>query len=235
LIDNFPQYINLPLVIRSVAIALLLSTGINLRVMQRVIDLRKLIAVWGLFDIITIGWSTGVDIYYGEIPFLYGIRKYWETNTSIFGSHPPLDVLVIPYVWAVCYLSLIVSGIFFLKRHRFAAILSYIQTPFRLISFIPPSIFFILWPLKYIFAKPSVFLGIGLVILSEALKLYSVVRWRRMTKRRVEGGEETKQTTIKPPKILKCRNCAAEYDPADYHQDVLEWICPQCKETLPKE
>jgi hypothetical protein len=186
LIDKFAQHSNFQLVIRSVALALLLSTGIDLRVMRRVIDLRKLIAVWGLFDIITIGWRTGVDIYCGEIPFLYGIRKYWETNTSIYGSHPPLDILVIPYAWAACYLSLIVSGIFFLKRHRFAAILSYTQTPFRLILFIPPSIFFILWPLKYIFAKPSIFLGIGLVILSEALKLYSVVRWRRMTKGRVE-------------------------------------------------
>jgi hypothetical protein len=149
--------------------------------MKRVLDLRTLIALWGLFDIITIGWRVGVDIYYGEIPFLYGIRKYWETNTSIYGYHPPLDVLVTPYVWTACYLSLIVSGIFFLRRHRFSAILSYIQTPFRLILFIPPSIFFILWPLKYIFDKPPIFLGIGLVVLSEALKLYSVVRWRRMS------------------------------------------------------
>ncbi len=153
--------------------------------MRIVTDLKKVIIVWGLFDIITIGLSAGFDIYHGGLPFLYEIKKYWETNTSIYGSHLPVDALVIPYVWTACYLSLIVSGIFFLKRHRFAAILSYIQTPFRLISFIPPSIFFILWPLKYIFAKPSIFLGIGLIVLSEVLKLYSVVRWRRISKARV--------------------------------------------------
>jgi hypothetical protein len=152
-------------------------------------------AVWGLFDIITIGWRTGVDIYYGEIPFLHGIRKYWETNTSIYGSDLSFDVLIVPYLWAACYLSLIVSGIFFLRRHRFAAILSYAQTPFRLILIIPPSIFFILWPLKYIFDKPPLFLGIGLVVLSEALKLCSVIRWRRRIKGKVDG-EENRKTPV---------------------------------------
>jgi hypothetical protein len=63
-----------------------------------------------------------------------------------------------------------------------------------------------------------------------------VVRWAQ-----VEGGYEWKpkrekaRDIVELPKILKCPNCGAEYNPEDYSQDGLDWFCPQCKKPLPKE
>lgn len=57
----------------------------------------------------------------------------------------------------------------------------------------------------------------------------------------VEGGYERKpkreeaRNTVELPKIHRCSNCGAEYNPKDYSQDVLEWLCSQCRKPLPKK
>jgi hypothetical protein len=75
------------------------------------------------------------------------------------------------------------SGIFLIRQKRIGAIISYIQTPFRMLAIIPPSIFFATWPLKYIIINPraivSICIFVSLVLLSEALKTVSVVMWQR--------------------------------------------------------
>jgi hypothetical protein len=77
------------------------------------------------------------------------------------------------------YASLILSGVYLVKKKKLGAILSYIQTPFRLLFIIPPSIFFILWPLGYFSDKPQIVLGVVLVLLSEILKVFTVASWQK--------------------------------------------------------
>jgi hypothetical protein len=78
------------------------------------------------------------------------------------------------------------SSFYLLKRNKIGAILSYIQTPFRLLAIIPPSIFFIVWPLKYIFDNPetiaAIITAVTLMLLSEIFKLTSVIIWHKNLK-----------------------------------------------------
>jgi hypothetical protein len=143
------------------------------------LTLKKIISLWGILDICSIGWYVGWRIFHAQIPFYHDVIKATETTTS-FGI-PSLALLTIFSLFL--YVSLIFSGVYLIKLHKVGAILSYIQTPFRLLTLIPPSIFFISWPLKYFFSSPGTILAIGnllfLVLLSEGVKLWSIIRWQR--------------------------------------------------------
>jgi hypothetical protein len=145
------------------------------------LDLKKIITLWGVFDLCSFGWYFGWRLVHGQIPFYYDIARSISSSTS-FGI-PILSLITV--LSLVLRLSLIVSGIYLIKQHKTCAILSYIQTPFRLVGFVPPSIFFIAWPLKYIFENPKAISAIVtfvvLVLLSESLKLCSVIIWHRTT------------------------------------------------------
>jgi hypothetical protein len=141
-------------------------------------DINKIIKIWGLFDLCSFGWFIGWRVVHAQIPFVYDIQKSMETARS-FGV-PSIALLSIASV--VLYLSLLPSGYYLLKQKRMGAIMAYIQTPFRLLTFIPPSIFFLLWPWKYIFMKPPTFFGIILPLISEALKLFTVIIWHKTIK-----------------------------------------------------
>ena len=78
---------------------------------------------------------------------------------------------------------------------------------------------------------------IGVVLMFGSKGLLRAFRWAQG-----EGGYKCepksgvgRQATIELLKIPKCPNCEAEYNPADYRQDLLEWFCPQCGKALPKE
>ena len=69
-----------------------------------------------------------------------------------------------------------------MKRQKMGALLAFIQTPFRILIVIPPSIFFITWPLEYFFGDatwPAVVCLIVVVVGSEVLKVLSVTSWYR--------------------------------------------------------
>lgn len=143
------------------------------------LTLKRIITLWGIFDLCSIGWFVGWRIFHNQIPFYQDIIKSIETNKS-FGS--PSLVLVTIFS-LLLYLSLIFSGVYLIKLHKVGAILSYIQTPFRFLTFIPPSVFFISWPFKYFFSNPEMISAIGtllfLVLLSEGFKVWSVIRWQK--------------------------------------------------------
>lgn len=143
------------------------------------LNLKKMTVLWGIFDICSIGSYVGWRIFHGQIPFYHDIIKSFETTTS-FGI-PSLALLTIFTLFL--YVSLIFSGVYLIKLQKVGAILSYIQTPFRLLTLIPPSIFFITWPLKYFFLNPGTISAIGtllfLRLLSEILKLWTIIRWHR--------------------------------------------------------
>ncbi len=148
--------------------------------------LNKTILFWGICDLGSIVCFIGVQIYHNQIPFYHDVLQFQNTISS-FGL-PSLSFL--GYVSVALYISLILSGILFLKHSKSGAILSYIQCPFRLLTFIPPSLFFITWPIKYIFDPPSsaleptfhnpaLILFVSLILLCETFKLTTVIIWHK--------------------------------------------------------
>ncbi len=144
------------------------------------LSLKRITVFWGICDICSIGWYVGLRIFQNQIPFYYDILKSIETNKSFSGSSsvPPETIVSL-----LLYTSLAFSGVYLIKLRKAGAIMAYLQTPFRLFIFIPPSIFFITWPLKYFWGDPGAIWAIGaslfLIVLSEGLKLWSIIRWHR--------------------------------------------------------
>jgi hypothetical protein len=152
------------------------------------IDMRKVIWFWGICDLGSIAWFIGWRIVHKQIPFYQDIIQSHVTATS-FGHLLPA---ALTYISIMFYISLILSGVLLMKRLTLGAIVSYIQCPFRLLTLIPPSLFFIMWPLKYIiktpnssleysFTHPAIILVISLVLISETLKMVTVIIWHRKT------------------------------------------------------
>ena len=50
-----------------------------------------------------------------------------------------------------------------------------------------------------------------------------------------ERERQKTEPKTEPREIRVCQYCGTEYNQSDYRQDVLEWLCPQCKKALPKE
>ena len=80
-------------------------------------------------------------------------------------------------------------------------------------------------------ASSAIKVPIGLFLLFGSKGVLRAIRW-------VQKGpqdEKLSQPTIEPPKVSKCPNCGAEYNPGNYRQDALEWLCSRCGTALPKE
>ena len=129
---------------------------------------------WGVADLLSIAWYTGMNMYRGKIPMIHDIQQGVLTIDS-FGF-PEFSFLI--YIAVILYVSPILSGILLMLRKRAGMILNYIQTPFRLILIIPPSIFFILWPLNESLQPMTIlWIGFSLVFISETIKIASLVWW----------------------------------------------------------
>ncbi|MEN6475035.1 MAG: hypothetical protein ABFD81_13555 [Syntrophaceae bacterium] len=138
---------------------------------------------WGLCDLGSLAWYIGWRIYQGQFPFYY---DYLQAYMIMRGTGDPMPVLGCA-VSILLYLSLAFSGVLLLRKKILGAILSYIQTPFRLLILIPPSLFFIHWPWKYIINKPTFAFGVFLLIASEIFKVATVVIWHKRQKRLFAG------------------------------------------------
>jgi hypothetical protein len=142
----------------------------------------KIISFWGLCDLGYISWYLIWNIFQKQIPFYSDFIKSTEAASSL-GYQLPIWLAVVTFI---LYLSMLFSSFYLLKRNKIGAILSYIQTPFRLLAIIPPSIFFIVWPLKYIFDNPetiaAIITAVTLMLLSEIFKLTSVIIWHKNLK-----------------------------------------------------
>ena len=134
----------------------------------------KVTIIWGILDLLTLAWYLIWRVAYGQMPFFYDISKSVE-NTTAFGI-PAL--VIIPIISIIVYVSFAFSGFFLIRRKKIGAIISYIQTPFRLLTFVPPSVIFITWPLKFIFPNPKAISAIVtfilLILFSEITKVYTV-------------------------------------------------------------
>jgi hypothetical protein len=86
-------------------------------------------------------------------------------------------------------------------------------------------------------AMSAIKVGVGLFLLFGSKGMLRAIRW-------VQGksgcewkteSQEARQSGIELPKISKCPNCGAGYNPGDYRQDALEWFCSRCGTALPRE
>jgi len=131
---------------------------------------------WGILDLLSIGWYAGMNIYKGQIPIVHDIMNGIK-NIEAFGF-PNFTFII--YIVALLYISPVFSGILLILKKKSGLMLSYIQTPFRLILIIPPSIFFILWPIDSSIEKPMVLgLGFALIFLSETIKVSTLMLWNK--------------------------------------------------------
>jgi hypothetical protein len=141
--------------------------------------INKIIVAWGILDLSSIGWYILWVVVHGKSPFYPDLVT--SINTARSFEHPLPVLLTI--ISSLLYLTLIPSGYLLYKQKPVASKVVYFQTLFRLAAFMPPSIFFITWPLKLIFEESrgvyAIITLISLILLSEALKTYSVYHWRR--------------------------------------------------------
>ena len=141
-----------------------------------------------------IGWYIGFNLVKGNIPFYSDFVSAKSISISFDASMPIILVSTSLFL----YLTLFASGILLLNGNKYGAILSYFQCPFRLMAFIPISLFFLAWPIKYVFGTPSQFDGtaqalvhapvlafLSIRLLSEILKTTTVARWHVMKNRHV--------------------------------------------------
>lgn len=132
----------------------------------------KIIQFWGLCDLLAITFYLSSRLIKGQIPIYFELSQTYQSTLS-FG-HPLPFFLLVPVI--LLYISFFFSGKLLYQQNIKAAIICYIQTPFRLIS-AAPSLFFIHWPIAYLFNNPPVILGIILITLSEIFKLATVIPW----------------------------------------------------------
>ena len=132
------------------------------------------IRIWGILDLGYVACYLAWRIFHGQIPVLHDVMQSIQTSRS-FGEAWPIYITSISSIFLI---SVFASGVLLLRRHQLAPLLTYAQTPFRLL-FLKPSVFFILWPLSSIFDSPPTLTGVLLVVSSEALRLYSVVSWAK--------------------------------------------------------
>ena len=144
-------------------------------------NLSKIIRFWGICDFAYITWYILWSILNMRLPFVSAFKLAIETSDS-FGLQVPIYMAVI---WLILFVSIAYSGWLLYNRQQLSATVCYLQTPFRLFLF-QPSLFFISWPWKYLLDSPStilsVTLAVTLLLISESLKIATLVIWRRSTK-----------------------------------------------------
>jgi len=140
---------------------------------ELMIKFTKIIIFWGICDLGYILWYLSWNVYNSRIPFYSDFIGTIGLESSL-----PFKISIwIGVVTFILQVSMLLSGFYLLMHNKIGAILSYIQTPFRLLYFIPPSLFFILWPLGYIFNTELFYIGFSLVIITELLKMLTVISW----------------------------------------------------------
>lgn len=137
---------------------------------------KNIAVFWGILDLLCITWYVGMNIYRDNLPIVHDIVQ-GSITIKTFGFP---NLIFFSYIGVLLYVSPILSGILLILQKKAGLIISYIQTPFRLIMIIPPSIFFILWPLNDSFEKSLLlWFGFTLVFISEIIKISTLIVWNK--------------------------------------------------------
>jgi len=138
--------------------------------------IKHIAVFWGILDLLCIVWYVGMNIYRGNLPIVHDIVQGSKTIKTFWFP----NLIFLSYIGILLYVSPLLSGILLILQKKAGLIVSYIQTPFRLIMIIPPSIFFILWPLNDSFEKSLLlWFGFTLVFISESIKISTLIVWNK--------------------------------------------------------
>lgn len=136
--------------------------------------LEKLIKVWGVLDGLAVLWYVGWSISKNQMPFVYDIKTQFLDAAPQIGMGTAIGLSVFVFT---AYMSLLVSGHLLFRLRKSGVIIACIQSPLRAITVIPPSVFFLLWPLGYFVDNPGFAIGFSLVVLVELIKIGSMISW----------------------------------------------------------
>lgn len=152
--------------------------------------LDKIAFFWGACDLGFICLYIIRSVIKGKLPFYSACKDYLNMAAS-FGDQRFGDPIL--FAWMILsvllFVSFIPSGILLLRLNKAGALLSYIQMPFRILTF-QPSLFFVFWPFRY-FVKavqplalsPALLSAIVLLISTETIKVISLAKWQKSQKR----------------------------------------------------
>ena len=140
---------------------------------------------WGVLDVLSVLWYVAWNLAMKRIPFVDELRPLFE-NASGLGF---IWAVVLTVLVLVLYGSILFSGHLLIKRRKAGVIVACVQSPFRLVMIIPPSVFFILWPLSYLPTALPMAVGYGLILVVEIVKIVPLVLWWRSLRPSEIGGE----------------------------------------------
>lgn len=132
------------------------------------------IKFWGIMDGLAFLWYIGWNIYKNRMPFVYDIK------TNFLEAAPQMGICVavaLSVFVFLSYMSLSVSGHLLFRVRKSGMVIAFIQVPLRILTIIPPSVFFILWPLGYFIEAPRPVLGFSVVATVELIKILSIIYW----------------------------------------------------------
>ena len=135
---------------------------------------EKLIPFWGVCDLFFVVLYVAQNIFKGKIPLYSDAIASFNFSNS-FGSLMPFMLTVLRML---LFISIIYSGLLLYRRNPAGAIIVYLQTPIRFIT-ITPSLFFLLWPLRYIPKSIAIVIAVVMIIFTEAIKIWSIMGWRK--------------------------------------------------------
>jgi hypothetical protein len=134
----------------------------------------KLLIVWGSLDILSLVSYSVKCIIDNNIPIINDLNLI-SKNLDSFGLISLKYIA--PVVVGVLYISLGISGYFLIKRQKVGIILAYVQTPFRLIAIMPPSISIFLWCLGT--RGKLIVLTLSIITTVEVFKVYSLYKYQK--------------------------------------------------------
>ncbi len=141
---------------------------------------EQMIRIWGVFDIMTILWYMGWSISKNQMPFVYDIKHQFLDAAPQIGMTTAVSLSLVVFA---AFMSLVASGILLIRLKKAGIVIAIVQAPVRLLTVIPPSIFFLLWPLGYILDNPGASVGFSLTLLVELVKLSYMISWWLRTAR----------------------------------------------------
>ena len=143
--------------------------------------MRKLVCFYGLLDVALLAWIIGAGVLAQKVPILDDLLESLELASS-FGAPFSAVLATAPYI---LLLSLAASGPLLLLNRRSGVILSLLQSPFRLLGIIQPSLFFVV-----ILAGSGLvyWVQLGLALAFEIFKAVSLVIWLRTHQAQRNGG-----------------------------------------------
>ena len=138
--------------------------------------LDKIIIFWGLCDISQFAGYLIKTIAHRQIPIISGLL-------NLFRGTPSLGTSITQILGLAMFISVAFSGYFLVTRKKIAAVISYVQAPFRIL-FGVSSLGIVYVAMLHFFptftSKPAqLIFGIMLLLVIEIVKIITIILWHK--------------------------------------------------------